>query len=70
MRKVEPNGNNAAVRRHAVQRRAHGVLAHAEMYIAPGVIPRPARRSLIIGKLPVGAFKIAHLRQHRERRRI
>ena len=50
-------GDDAAVRRHAVQRRAHAVLAHAEVDVASGVTPAAARRALLIGDGPLPGFR-------------
>ena len=50
-------GNGAAVGGHAVDDRAHRVLAHAEVKIAPGVAPAAAVGALRVVSFPAGGLK-------------
>ncbi len=51
---------HAAVRRHAVHRRSHGVLANTERNVAPRVSPHSADRALARRSTEFRRLKIAH----------
>ena len=62
-------GDDAAMQRHAVHRRRHGVLAHAVMDEAAGIIGRAHRRHAL-GAGIVGAGEVGRAADHlRQRRR-
>ena len=58
-------GKHPAVRRHAVHRRAHGVLADAECDVAAGVTPHAAHGSLCGRSAKLGRLEIAFALQRR-----
>ena len=62
--------DDAAVYGHAVQNRAHPVLANAEVQVATGVTPAAAARTLRVARGSIGRFEIARAFQRRVRRGI
>ena len=52
-------GQHAAVRRHAVDCRTHGVLAHAESQVASAVTPLAAHRTLCAGAFGLRWLEVA-----------
>ena len=61
---------HAAVRRHAVDDRAHRVLAHAEVQVASGVAPAAAGRALRVVAWPRRRIEVAQALERGVGRRI